>query len=220
MNAIFLNCFIKSNKLVKPIVFVTPCWPIGITVYWKRSIGVICCMKVTFATWVNFQISIQYMMLRPQLFELTNYWLFVQLLSSSWNKQTILFPQDMIQDIYKLHWNIIHISIGEMWNVVPYKLIRLDCWLWIVHQLAECSRRWRRRGGRGYITVDDCFGRISEGTMNWFAELDVDEHGLSTTWLGVVGDGEDGWRLLAVGCFCRFWSGDDIIFIIGNICIW
>ena len=28
------------------------------------------------------------------------------------NKQTILFPQDMIQDIYKLHWNIIHKSTG------------------------------------------------------------------------------------------------------------
>ena len=25
---------------------------------------------------------------------------------------TILFPQDMIQDIYKLHWNIIHKSTG------------------------------------------------------------------------------------------------------------
>ena len=24
--------------------------------------------------------------------------------------KTILFPQDMIQDIYKLHWNIIHKS--------------------------------------------------------------------------------------------------------------
>ena len=22
--------------------------------------------------------------------------------------ETVLFPQDMIQDIYKLHWNIIH----------------------------------------------------------------------------------------------------------------
>ena len=26
--------------------------------------------------------------------------------------ETILFPQDMIQDIYKLHWNIIHKSTG------------------------------------------------------------------------------------------------------------
>ena len=28
------------------------------------------------------------------------------------NFETILFPQDMIQDIYKLHWNIIHKSTG------------------------------------------------------------------------------------------------------------
>ena len=27
-------------------------------------------------------------------------------------RKTILFPQDMIQDIYKLHWNIIHKSTG------------------------------------------------------------------------------------------------------------
>ena len=35
-------------------------------------------------------------------------------LSLSYLKQfeTILFPQDMIQDIYKLHWNIIHKSSG------------------------------------------------------------------------------------------------------------
>ena len=26
--------------------------------------------------------------------------------------ETTLFPQDMIQDIYKLHWNIIHKSTG------------------------------------------------------------------------------------------------------------
>ena len=26
--------------------------------------------------------------------------------------ETILFPRDMIQEIYKLHWNIIHKSIG------------------------------------------------------------------------------------------------------------
>ena len=26
--------------------------------------------------------------------------------------ETILFPQDMIQDINKLHWNIIHKSTG------------------------------------------------------------------------------------------------------------
>ena len=26
------------------------------------------------------------------------------------NFETILFPQDMIQDIYKLHWDIIHKS--------------------------------------------------------------------------------------------------------------
>ena len=39
---------------------------------------------------------------------------------------TILFPQDMIQDIlYKLHWNIIHKSTRVTWNVGPYKLIRL-----------------------------------------------------------------------------------------------
>ena len=31
----------------------------------------------------------------------------------------------MIQDIYKLHWNIIHKSTGVTWNVGPYKLIRL-----------------------------------------------------------------------------------------------
>ena len=28
------------------------------------------------------------------------------------NNETNLFPQDMIQDIYKLHWNIIHKSTG------------------------------------------------------------------------------------------------------------
>ena len=28
------------------------------------------------------------------------------------NFEPILFPHDMIQDIYKLHWNIIHKSIG------------------------------------------------------------------------------------------------------------
>ena len=39
--------------------------------------------------------------------------------------ETILFPQDMIQDIYKLHWNIIHKSTGVTWNVSPYKLTRL-----------------------------------------------------------------------------------------------
>ena len=39
--------------------------------------------------------------------------------------KTILFPQDMIQDIYKLHWNIIHKTIEITWNVGPYKLIRL-----------------------------------------------------------------------------------------------
>ena len=38
---------------------------------------------------------------------------------------TILFPQDMIQDIYKLHWNIIHKSTGVTLTVGPYKLIRL-----------------------------------------------------------------------------------------------
>ena len=26
----------------------------------------------------------------------------------------------MIQDIYKLHWNIIHKSTGVTWNVGPY----------------------------------------------------------------------------------------------------
>ena len=26
--------------------------------------------------------------------------------------ETILFPQDMIQDIYNLHWNIIHTTTG------------------------------------------------------------------------------------------------------------
>ena len=31
----------------------------------------------------------------------------------------------MIQDIYTLHWNIIHKSTGVTWNVGPYKLIRL-----------------------------------------------------------------------------------------------
>ena len=36
-----------------------------------------------------------------------------------------LFPQDMIQDIYKLHWNTIHKSTGVTWNVGLYKLIRL-----------------------------------------------------------------------------------------------
>ena len=30
--------------------------------------------------------------------------------------ETILFPQDMIQDIYKLHWNIIHKSTGSTSN--------------------------------------------------------------------------------------------------------
>ena len=29
--------------------------------------------------------------------------------------ETILFPQDMIQDIYKLHWNAIHKSTGLTW---------------------------------------------------------------------------------------------------------
>ena len=46
-----------------------------------------------------------------------------------WNNlkqfETILFPQDMIQDIYKLHWNIIHKSIGVTWNVGSNKLLRL-----------------------------------------------------------------------------------------------
>ena len=39
--------------------------------------------------------------------------------------ETILFPQDMIQDTYKLHWNIIPKSTRVTWNVGPYKLIRL-----------------------------------------------------------------------------------------------
>ena len=39
--------------------------------------------------------------------------------------ETISFPQDMIQDIFKSHWNIIHKSTGVTWNVGPYKLIRL-----------------------------------------------------------------------------------------------
>ena len=34
--------------------------------------------------------------------------------------ETILFPQDMIQDIYNLHWNIIHKSTGVTRNVGPY----------------------------------------------------------------------------------------------------
>ena len=39
--------------------------------------------------------------------------------------ETILFPQDIIQDIHKLHWNIIHKSAIVTWNVGPYKLIKL-----------------------------------------------------------------------------------------------
>ena len=38
---------------------------------------------------------------------------------------TSLFPLDMIQDIYILHWNLIHKLIGVAWNVGTYKLIRL-----------------------------------------------------------------------------------------------
>ena len=36
--------------------------------------------------------------------------------------ETILFPQDMIHDIYKLYWNIIHKLTGVTWNMGPYKL--------------------------------------------------------------------------------------------------
>ena len=39
--------------------------------------------------------------------------------------ETILFPQDMILDKYKLHLNIIHKSTGVTWNVGPYELMRL-----------------------------------------------------------------------------------------------
>ena len=53
-------------------------------------------------------------------------WNVLYLWTSNFNRfETILFPQDMIQDIYKVHWNIIHKSIGVAWNVGPYKLIRL-----------------------------------------------------------------------------------------------
>ena len=37
-----------------------------------------------------------------------------------YNFEPILFPQDMIQDIYKLHWNITHKSTGVTWNVGLY----------------------------------------------------------------------------------------------------
>ena len=36
---------------------------------------------------------------------------------------TSLFQQDMIQDIYISHWNLIQKLIGVTWNVGPYKLI-------------------------------------------------------------------------------------------------
>ena len=39
---------------------------------------------------------------------------------------TSLFPQDMIQDICILHWNILLRSIGVAWNVGPYKLSGKD----------------------------------------------------------------------------------------------
>ena len=41
------------------------------------------------------------------------------------SKLETIFPQDMIHDIYNLHWNIIPKLIGVTWNVFPYKLIRL-----------------------------------------------------------------------------------------------
>ena len=37
-----------------------------------------------------------------------------------------LFPQDMIQDMYVLHWNGIRKSTGVAGNVSPYKLIYLS----------------------------------------------------------------------------------------------
>ena len=44
-----------------------------------------------------------------------------------WPFKRILFPHDMIQDIYELRWNIIiiHKSTGVTGNVGPYKLIIL-----------------------------------------------------------------------------------------------
>ena len=37
-----------------------------------------------------------------------------------------LFPQEIIQDAYTFHWNLIHKSLEVTWNVGPYKLIWLS----------------------------------------------------------------------------------------------
>ena len=44
--------------------------------------------------------------------------------SVSYRIYTNLFQQDMIPDIYSLHWKTIHISLGVAWNVGPYNIIR------------------------------------------------------------------------------------------------
>ena len=67
-----------------------------------------------------------------------------------------------------------------------------------------------REEGGGYHRVNS-LGRFSAITEHLMTELDVDDHGLSTICLDVAGGGEQGVRLLAVDCDCRFCFGDDII---------
>ena len=55
----------------------------------------------------------------------------------------------------------------------------------------------------------DSLGSFSEDTVPCVIELDVYDHGLSTTWLDIEGDGdgEEGGRLLTIDFDCRFCIG-------------
>ena len=46
------------------------------------------------------------------LYQFTLLWNLLNGVEVRYDIETILFPQEMIQDINNLHWNIIHKSIG------------------------------------------------------------------------------------------------------------